>query len=313
MIESLKGKRVLITAGAGGIGLAIARRFLASGAQVHICDVAAEAVQAAVRAHSGLSGSVTDVADEAQVLAMFGDLAGRWGKLDALVNNAGVSGPTSRLEDTDLAAWQATLDVNLTGTFLCARSAVPLLREAGGGAIINISSVAGRLGFSLRSPYSASKFGLAGLTQTWAMELGPSNIRVNSVLPGVVAGERVERIIAARAAAAGVSNDAMRAQLVEKVSLRKMTQPEDIANQVAFLCSDEGAMISGQSISVCGNVEYLGDAAAPWRARARRAQGGGISGSSLSRRLAFRDAKRAKMVSDTGGCLSDFPLITRTP
>ncbi|MFY3606519.1 SDR family oxidoreductase [Achromobacter xylosoxidans] len=258
MIESLKGKRVLITAGAGGIGLAIARKFLAAGAQVHICDVAAEAVQAAVQAHAGLSGSVTDVADEAQVLAMFAELAERWGKLDALVNNAGVSGPTSRLEDTDLAAWQATLDVNLTGTFLCARSAVPLLREAGGGAIINISSVAGRLGFSLRSPYSASKFGLAGLTQTWAMELGPSGIRVNSVLPGVVAGDRVERIIAARAAAGGVSNDAMRAQLMEKVSLRKMTQPEDIANQVAFLCSDEGAMISGQSISVCGNVEYLG-------------------------------------------------------
>ena len=258
MIESLQGKRVLVTAGAGGIGLAIARKFLASGAQVHICDVAAEAVQAAVRAHPGLSGSVTDVSDEAQVLAMFTDLAARWGRLDALVNNAGVSGPTSRLEATDLAAWRATLDVNLTGTFLCARGAVPLLREAGGGAIINISSVAGRLGFSLRSPYSASKFGLAGLTQTWAMELGPSGIRVNSVLPGVVAGERVERIIAARAAAGGVSNDVMRAQLVEKVSLRRMTQPEDIANQVAFLCSDEGAMISGQSISVCGNVEYLG-------------------------------------------------------
>ena len=178
MIESLKSKRVLITAGAGGIGLAIARKFLASGAQVHICDVAAEAVQAAVQAHPGLSGSVTDVSDEAQVLAMFADLATRWGRLDALVNNAGVSGPTSRLEDTDLAAWRATLDVNLTGTFLCARSAVPLLREAGGGAIVNISSVAGRLGFSLRSPYSASKFGLAGLTQTWAMELGLSLIHI---------------------------------------------------------------------------------------------------------------------------------------
>ena len=108
--------------------------------------------------------------------------------------------------------------------------AVPLLR-GGGGAIINISSVAGRLGFSLRTPYSASKFGLAGLTQTWAMELGPSNIRVNSVLPGVVAGERVERVIAARAAAGGVSNDAMRAQLVSSVSLRRMTQPEDVANR----------------------------------------------------------------------------------
>lgn len=258
MIESLKGKRVLITAGAHGIGLAIARKFLLAGADVHICDVNADACQAARAEYPALSASVTDVSDEAQVLAMFEDLAGRWGKLDALINNAGVSGPTSRLEDTALDAWRTTLDVNLTGTFLCARSAVPLLRAAGGGSIVNISSVAGRLGFSLRTPYSASKFGLAGLTQTWAMELGPDGIRVNSVLPGVVAGDRVERVIAARASAGGLSNDEMRMQLVEKVSLRRMTQPEDVANQVAFLCSDEGAMVSGQSISVCGNVEHLG-------------------------------------------------------
>lgn len=258
MSNSLQGKRVLVTAGAQGIGLAIARRFLDAGAEVHVCDVDERACEAALAAHPRLSASVTDVSSESQVLAMFGELAGRWGKLDALINNAGVSGPTNRLEDTELGAWQRTLDVNLTGTFLCARSAVPLLRAAGGGSIVNISSVAGRLGFSLRTPYSASKFGLAGLTQTWAMELGPSNIRVNSVLPGVVAGDRVERIIAARAAAGGVSNDAMREQLLEKVSLRRMTQPEDVANQVAFLCSDEGALISGQSISVCGNVEHLG-------------------------------------------------------
>ncbi|MCG7323899.1 SDR family oxidoreductase [Achromobacter sp. ACRQX] len=258
MTESLKGARVLVTAGAQGIGLAIARRFVDAGADVHICDVDEEALKAAQESLPALSVSRTDVSDETQVLAMFEALGARWGALDVLVNNAGVSGPTSRLEDTTLDAWRNTLDVNLTGTFLCARSAVPLLRAAGGGAIVNISSVAGRLGFSLRSPYSASKFGLAGLTQTWAMELGPSNIRVNSVLPGVVSGDRVERIIAARAEAGGVSNDAMREQLVEKVSLRRMTRPEDVANQVVFLCSEQGAMISGQSISVCGNVEYLG-------------------------------------------------------
>ncbi|WP_447917355.1 SDR family oxidoreductase [Achromobacter aegrifaciens] len=258
MSNSLQGKRVLVTAGAQGIGLAIARKFLEAGAEVHACDVDAAACEAAAAAHPRLSVSVTDVSSETQVLAMFGELAEKWGRLDALINNAGVAGPTNRLEDTSLDAWQRTLDVNLTGTFLCARSAVPLLRAAGGGSIVNISSVAGRLGFSLRTPYSASKFGLAGLTQTWAMELGPSNIRVNSVLPGVVSGDRVERVIAARATAGGVSNDAMRAQLVDKVSLRRMTRPEDVANQVAYLCSDEGAIISGQSISVCGNVEYLG-------------------------------------------------------
>lgn len=258
MSNSLQGKHVLVTAGAQGIGLAIARKFLEAGAEVHVCDVDEAACKAAAAAHPRLGVSVTDVSSEAQVQAMFGELARKWGKLDALVNNAGVAGPTNRLEETALDAWQRTLDVNLTGTFLCARSAVPLLRAAGGGSIVNISSVAGRLGFSLRTPYSASKFGLAGLTQTWAMELGPSNIRVNSVLPGVVSGDRVERVIAARAAAGGVSNDAMREQLVDKVSLRRMTSPQDVANQVAYLCSDEGAIISGQSISVCGNVEYLG-------------------------------------------------------
>ena len=258
MSNSLQGKRVLITAGAQGIGLAIARTFLEAGAEVHVCDVDEAACKAAAAAHPRLGVSVTDVSSEAQVQAMFGELTRKWGKLDALVNNAGVSGPTNRLEETTLDAWQRTLDVNLTGTFLCARSAVALLRAAGGGSIVNISSVAGRLGFSLRTPYSASKFGLAGLTQTWAMELGPSNIRVNSVLPGVVSGDRVERVIAARAAAGGVTNDAMREQLVDKVSLRRMTSPQDVANQVAYLCSDAGAIISGQSISVCGNVEYLG-------------------------------------------------------
>lgn len=258
MSDSLRGQRVLITAGASGIGLATVRRFLQAGAEVHFCDIDAEAVQAVRRAHPQASASVTDVADEAQVLAMFEQVAARWGALDALVNNAGVAGPTCRLEDMTLQAWQATLDVNLTGVFLCARSAVPLLRAAGGGAIVNISSVAGRLGFSLRSPYSASKFGLTGLTQTWAMELGPADIRVNAVLPGLVAGDRAERVISARASAGGVPPEQVRASLVEKVSLRRMTQPEDIANQVAYLCSAEGAIISGQCISVCGNVEYLG-------------------------------------------------------
>ena len=258
MSESLKGKRVLVTAGANGIGLASARRCLEPGAAGHACDGDAAACRAVEGSHPRLSVSVADVSSEAQVQGLFRELSAKWGRLDALINNAGVSGPTSRLEDTTLEAWHHTLEVNLTGAFLCARSAVPLLRAAGGGAIVNISSVAGRLGFSLRTPYSASKFGLAGLTQTWAMELGPSNIRVNSVLPGVVAGERVERIIAARADAAGVGNDEMRAQLLSGVSLRRMTRPEDVAAQVAFLCSDDGAMISGQSISVCGNVEHLG-------------------------------------------------------
>lgn len=255
---SMHGKRVVVTAGAQGIGLVIAKTFVEAGAQVHICDVNAEALAAAKASLPGISYTVTDVSNEAQVDAMFADLKARWGTLDALVNNAGIAGPTARLEDIELSDWQRTIGINLTGLFLCSRRAVPMIKAAGGGAIVNMSSVAGRLGYPLRTPYSASKFGVVGLTKTWAMELGPSNIRVNAVLPGTVKGDRVEQVIAAKAVAAGVSQEEMRTRFVEKVSMRRMVSPEDVANQILFICSPAGAMISGQSLSVCGNMEYLG-------------------------------------------------------
>lgn len=254
----MKDKRVLVTAGAQGIGLAITEAFVAAGAQVHICDVNQDFLAEAKSRLPGVSQSRTDVADAAQVDAMFDALKARWGMLDVLVNNAGIAGPTAKVEDTELADWAQTIAVNLTGPFLCTRRAVPLLKAAGGGAIVNLSSAAGRLGFPLRTPYSASKFGVIGLTQTWAMELGPSHIRVNAILPGIVAGERQERVIAAKAAAYGIGHEAMRQQLLTKVSLRKMVTPQDIANQILFICSPAGASISGQSLSVCGNVEHLG-------------------------------------------------------
>lgn len=254
----LNGKRVLVTAGAQGIGQAITEAFVAAGAQVHICDVNDDFLASAKQKLPQVTQSRTDVSSESQVDAMFADLAARWGGLDVLVNNAGIAGPTAKVEDTDLAAWEQTIAINLTGPFLCTRRAVPLLKAAGGGSIVNLSSAAGRLGFPLRTPYSASKFGVIGLTETWAMELGPSNIRVNAILPGVVAGERQERVIAAKAASYGIGHEAMREQLLSKVSLRKMVTAQDIANQIIFICSPAGASISGQSLSVCGNVEHLG-------------------------------------------------------
>jgi NAD(P)-dependent dehydrogenase (short-subunit alcohol dehydrogenase family) len=255
---SMNGKRVVVTAGAQGIGLVIARTFVEAGAQVHICDVNADALAAAKANMPGITASLTDVSNETQVDAMFADLKARWTTMDALINNAGIAGPTAKLEDIELADWQRTIDINLTGLFLCSRRAVPMIKAAGGGSIVNMSSVAGRLGYPLRTPYSASKFGVVGLTETWAIELGPSNIRVNAVLPGTVKGDRVEKIIAAKAVAAGVSQDEMRTRFVEKVSMRRMVSPEDVANQILFICAPAGAMISGQSLSVCGNMESLG-------------------------------------------------------
>jgi NAD(P)-dependent dehydrogenase (short-subunit alcohol dehydrogenase family) len=251
-------QRVVVTAGAQGIGLAITTAFVAAGAQVHICDISDDFLAAAKAKLPGVSQSRTDVSNEAQVDAMFAELRARWGGLDVLVNNAGIAGPTAKVEDTDPAEWGQTIAVNLTGPFLCTRRAVPLLKAAGGGSIVNLSSIAGRLGFPLRTPYSASKYGVIGLTETWAMELGPSKIRVNAILPGIVAGDRQERVIAAKAASYGIEHEAMRQRLLDKVSTRSMVTAQDIANQILFICSPAGAAISGQSLSVCGNVEHLG-------------------------------------------------------
>lgn len=254
----LKGRRVVVTAGAQGIGLAITAAFVEAGAEVHICDVSDEFLASAKRQFPSVTQSKTDVSNETQVDAMFAELEKRWGKLDALINNAGIAGPTAKVEDTAASDWDQTIAVNLTGPFLCTRRAVPLLKKNGGGAIVNLSSAAGRLGFPLRTPYSASKFGVIGLTESWAMELGPDNIRVNAILPGIVAGERQERVIAAKAASYGIAHETMRERLLSKVSMRKMVTAQDIANQIIFICSPAGAMISGQSLSVCGNVEHLG-------------------------------------------------------
>ncbi|WP_332775863.1 SDR family oxidoreductase [Polaromonas sp.] len=258
MDTGLNGKRVVVTAGAQGIGLAITGAFVAAGATVHICDVNDDFLADAKRKFPQVSQSHTDVSKADQVDAMFAELTTRWGALDVLVNNAGIAGPTAAVEDTAPGDWEQTIAVNLTGPFLCTRRAVPLLKAAGGGSIVNLSSIAGRLGFPLRTPYSASKFGVIGLTQTWAMELGPSRIRVNAILPGIVAGDRQERVIAAKAASYGIGHEAMRQRLLSKVSLRSMVTAQDIAHQIIFICSPAGASISGQSLSVCGNVEHLG-------------------------------------------------------
>jgi NAD(P)-dependent dehydrogenase (short-subunit alcohol dehydrogenase family) len=253
----LSGLRVLVTGGGSGIGRTIAVRLTQEGARVHVGDVCAEALGGLSAAHPGLSGTQADVGSEVDVDRLFADVSAQLGGLDVLVNNAGIAGPTAAVDEISSADWQRTLDVNLTGPFLCARRAVPLLKQAGGGSIINIASVAGRLGFPNRSPYSASKWGLIGLTETWAMELGPAAIRVNAILPGIVAGERQDRVLQARARVEGIPFEEARRQRLQHVSLRRMVSADDIAEMVLFLCSSAGRMISGQSLSVCGNVETL--------------------------------------------------------
>lgn len=246
----MKGLRVLVTAGAAGIGQAITAALVETGARVHICDVVPSAMPA-------VSFSLADVSSEADVDRLFDDVRKHLGGLDVLVNNAGIAGPTGRIEDLSLEDWRRTLDVDLTGQFLCARRAVPMLKEAGGGAIINMSSAAGRFGYAFRTPYAAAKWGVIGLTQSLAKELGPSNIRVNAILPGVIKGPRMEKVIRDRAQATGVAFETMEKQYLDRISLRRMTGPEDVAAMVVFLVSEAGRNISGQSLGVDGNVESL--------------------------------------------------------
>jgi NAD(P)-dependent dehydrogenase (short-subunit alcohol dehydrogenase family) len=256
-LPGLEGLRVAVTAGAGGIGLCIARALAGQGARVAICDVDAEALETAAKDLGAEVALTADVSDEAQVEAFLAAIADRMGGLDALVNNAGIAGPTAGVEEIAPADWRRCIDVCLTGQYLCAHFAVPMLKTAGGGAMVNISSAAGRFGYAYRTPYASAKWGVIGLTQSLAKELGPDGIRVNAILPGIIEGARIESVIAARASQTGVSHDEMKAEYLSRVSLRRMTPPEDVAKMAAFLISDAGRNLSGQSFPVDGNVESL--------------------------------------------------------
>jgi NAD(P)-dependent dehydrogenase (short-subunit alcohol dehydrogenase family) len=257
LLSGLEGQRVLVTAGAGGIGLAISELLLRQGARVAICDVSDTLLDGFRGRFSKAHVVKADVSDEGDVDRLFDGVKTALGGLDALVNNAGIAGPTGAIEDIDPAEWRRCVDIGLTGQFLCARRAVPLIKAAGGGSIISMSSSAGRHGYAFRTPYSSAKFGVIGLSQSLAKELGPHNIRVNAILPGIVAGPRMEGVICSRAEQVGIAYDDMKAQYLSRVSLRRMVSQNDIAAMIAFLLSDAGGSISGQSIGVDGNVETL--------------------------------------------------------
>jgi NAD(P)-dependent dehydrogenase (short-subunit alcohol dehydrogenase family) len=254
---SAKGLRVVVTAGAAGIGRAIARTFADHGARVHICDVDEAALKESASVLPQATRTRADVANVADVERLFRDARERLGGLDVLVNNAGIAGPTAKVEDIRPEDWDRCIAVDLNGMFYCTRQAMPLIKAAGGGSIINLSSIAGRFGFAMRTPYSAAKWAVVGFTQSLAVEAGPDKVRVNCIQPGIVEGERVERIIAAKAESLGVSSEEVLNRMVEGVSLKTTVTAQDIANTALFLASDAGRHISGQAISVCGGARYL--------------------------------------------------------
>lgn len=254
MITS-KDKRVLVTAGAGGIGRAITEAFVADGASVFVCDIDETALLHMQAQLPGVRTAVCDIADRVAVSKMVADAATALGGLDVLVNNAGIAGPTASVADMDPDAWEAVLRVNLTGTFTVTQQAIPLLKQSSAGVVLVMSSLAGRFGYPNRSPYSTTKWGLIGFTKTLSRELGEFGIRVNAILPGAVEGPRIEHVLTGRASASGRSVEQEKAAALATQSIKRFVDPADIAALAVFLASDAGRSISGQLIPIDGDSQ----------------------------------------------------------
>src|SRR3954468_1580508 len=243
-------QRVLVTAGASGIGKEIAQAFMASGAKVSVCDIDEAALRKAAQDMPGLVTKVCDVSKRQDIERMVAEAVDSLGGLDVLVNNAGISGPTAPVAEMDPDAWDKVMQVDLTGTFNVTRLAIPHLKKSSAGVIINMSSVAGRFGYANRSPYSTAKWGLIGFTKTLSIELGAHGIRANAILPGAVAGPRIERVFEARAQASGQTVEQVKASAMANQSIKGLVDPRGIAALAVFLASDSAKAISGQILPI---------------------------------------------------------------
>ncbi|MCX8507996.1 MAG: SDR family oxidoreductase [Rhodobacteraceae bacterium] len=242
-------KRTLITAGANGIGLVMAKAFARAGYRVWVTDVDAAAVASVP---DGIRATRCDASNEGEMCALFNDIKGDWGGLDVLCANAGIKGPTAAIEDMPVDEWHQCLAVNLDGAMLAAKYAAPLMKTQKAGVMIFTSSTSGLYGTPFRAPYVAAKWGVIGLMKTVAMELGPFGIRANAICPGSVNGPRIDRVIAAEAVAKGMTADAVRQGYAAGTALKRLSDPEDVADMALFLASDGARMVSGQAFSVDG-------------------------------------------------------------
>ena len=250
----LSGRVAVVTGASKGIGRVISQVFATEGARV-ICaarsrELVEETVASIRDAGGDATGMTADVSREDEVRQLMERSVNTYGSLDTLVNNAGDGGPTKPVQDYPTDDWFYTLNSCLTSSYLCVRFAVPLMIQAGRGAIVNISSMAGRRGLAYRVGYCASKAGQVGLTYGLALELGRHNITVNAVLPGAVEGDRIDRVIAGQAEMRGISVEQQRKAFVDRSPLKRMATAEDIARAAAFLCSDHARSISGQCLPV---------------------------------------------------------------
>lgn len=252
------GRIVLITGAGGGIGLALIRAFGKRGASIVAADLTTDLLARALeeaRAVAALCHTVAGDVAEPTVCQLLVDAAvERFGRLDVLINNAGIGGPVEPVCQMDLDGWNRTLAVNLTGAMLCSRAALGVMIPQNCGVIVNIASNVGKRGHATRGAYVVSKWGMLGLTQTMALEVARMGIRVNAVCPGPVEGERVEGFIRRQAEAQSVTADEIRAEWIASMPIGRMITAEEVAEVVVFLASERASGMTGQSVNITGGM-----------------------------------------------------------
>ena len=257
---SLHNKKIIISAGASGIGWATAKICLSKGAIVYLCDIDIKSLKKTKKHplnNKRLFSYECDASDEYEVSNLFNKIKKKTNKIDALINNVGIAGPTGTLEKLSSEDWEKTLKINVISHFYFTKLAIPMLKKNKSGSIINISSGAGILGFPLRSPYAASKWAIIGVTKTLAMELGRYNIRVNAICPGTIKGDRMVRVIRDKAKFLKISKKTVEKEFISMASMNCWIYEEDIGKICSFLISSDGERISGQTIPVDGNATRL--------------------------------------------------------
>jgi len=248
---------VVIPAGASGIGESIARVYIEEGCNVFICDVSNHNINLFKEKYPVAYVEQVDVSDHSQVARFFTNVSTKIDHVDVIVNCAGIAGPTAKLVDIEPSEWDKTISVNLNGMFYILKHGIPFLKKSKSPSIINIASSASFFGFPLRSPYTAAKWAVIGLTKTLAMELGGEGVRVNAICPGSVSGKRINDVIKEDAKAQGKSVAEIKDLYTKQVSMKTFVDSEDVANLVLFLCSQYGRFISGQAIGLDGHTEGL--------------------------------------------------------